>query len=459
MSSKWSDRLWHTLGFRLAMWYAVIFVASSLVVSVLTYYLLAQSLRQRDHEIIQNSLAEYAAEYQRGGLAALDRALARERASASREPLFVRVLGQGQQALFFRTPYGGDFDLDDLGGSAWTTAPGRGQDVRLEVATVRLADGTLIQVGKSTESRVALLARFREVLGLVTLTVVAVGLIGGAALTRSALEPIRRLIRAVRDVIQTGRMSARVPVSGAGDPVDELSALFNVMLERIDTLVAGMRGALDNVAHDLRTPMARLRGLSERALQSAASPEEYREALADGVEEADRIITMLSVLMDISEAEIGTLKLQLERTPLARAVADAVGLYDDVAEERGVTVVVHVPADVAVIADPARLRQVLTNLVDNAIKYTPAGGRVEIQASQAGPDVHVAVRDSGVGIPDADLPRIWDRLYRGDASRTERGLGLGLSLVRAVVQAHGGRVEVESTPGAGSTFTIALPAA
>jgi len=460
MSSRWIDRLRHTLGFRLALWYAIVFVVSSLAVTALTYVLLASSLQQRDREIIEDSLTEYVRAYRLGGIPALQRAVASDQTAGRREGLFVRVIGRREQLTILSLP--GDwteFQLDRLPEPGWTSVRGARSDVVLEVATARLADGTLVQVGKTTGSREAILQRFREVALLVTFGVVFVALVGGAALTRSALAPIHRLIEAVRGVTRTGRMDARVPVRQTGDAVDELGALFNVMLARIEALVDGMRGALDNVAHDLRTPMARLRGVAEAALRDARTPDEYRDALADCVEEADRIATMLNVLMDISEAETGTMRLEREPVDIAAVVRDAATLYDDVAEERQVLIAVDAPPDLWVTGDVARLRQVVTNLVDNAVKYTPAGGRVDISARADGHDVAIAVADTGIGIAAADLPRIWDRLYRSDASRSARGLGLGLSLVRAVVQAHGGRVAVDSEPGKGSTFHVWLPSA
>jgi signal transduction histidine kinase len=186
---------------------------------------------------------------------------------------------------------------------------------------------------------------------------------------------------------------------------------------------------------------------------------------------------MLNTLMDISEAESGAMQLKREPIRLADIVARAVELYRDVAEAKGVSIDVRLKpdattgeeigayvasgfsrtsGDVVVMADRTRMEQVAANLIDNAVKYTPAGGRVEVTVRREGDQAVVAVRDTGVGIPADELPRIWDRLFRGDTSRTERGLGLGLSLVRAIVQAHDGTVDVTSEPGVGSTFTVRL---
>ncbi len=330
---------------------------------------------------------------------------------------------------------------------------------RLETASLRHADGTLVQVGKSTDAREDLLARFRAVLGLVTLTIVFAALTGGVIVTRVAVRPIRRLTLAVGRIIRTGRTDERVPLSGDGsdDAIDELTRLFNAMLEKIEGLVSAMRGALDNVSHDLRTPLTRLRGSAEMALVSTPDLDRYRDALADCVEESDRVLAMLNTLMDISEAESGVMHLQREPLSLGAVVARAVDLYREVADAKGIVLTARTPDDVRVEADATRFEQVAANLIDNALKYTPAGGRVDVEVRTDGDRARFTVRDTGLGIPPEERPRIWDRLFRGDASRAERGLGLGLSLVKAVVEEHGGTVDVESEPGKGSQFTVSLP--
>ena len=250
-----------------------------------------------------------------------------------------------------------------------------------------------------------------------------------------------------------------MPLEGTGDAMDQLTALFNTMLVKIEGLVTAMRGALDNVSHDLRTPLTRLRGTAEMALAGPPDLERYREALEECVEESDRVLVMLNTLMDISEAESGTMQLRREPVSLAAIVARAVELYHDVADAKGVTLRADTAEDVGVTADRTRLEQVAANLIDNAVKYTPPGGRVDVEVRRTAEAALLRVRDTGPGIPRDELPRIFDRLFRGDQSRAERGLGLGLSLVKAVVEAHGGTVDVASEPGRGTVFTVSLPLA
>jgi signal transduction histidine kinase len=461
MSSRWVDRVSQALGLRLAAWYLGTFLASTLVIGGLTYGLLATLLETRDHDIIQSTLREYATRYQAGGLPALARAIEIEQRAGSREPLFVRVIGPFEDVLLYSLPETwGAFDLSELAGGPneiWSQVRARDRNAVLEIATINVGGGSFLQVGKTSEARNQLLSNFRRVLMLGAGAALVIGMVGGMFLTRSTLKPLRELRDAVRRILQTGQTDDRVPVYGTEDTVDELSTLFNAMLARITTLIHGMRNALDHVAHDLRTPMTRLRVTAEAAL-ATNDPARHREALLDCLEESERVLSILTTLMDISEAETGTMKLNVSQVDVARLAEEVTDLYEDTAEDSGVGLEASVAPALSVPADRDRLRQALANLVDNAIKYTPRGGRVDIAAAREGSEIVIRVSDTGPGISEQDLPRIFDRLYRGDHSRATRGLGLGLSLVRAYVQAQGGSVSVNSKPGEGSTFTMRLPA-
>lgn len=452
----------------MAAWYSLVFILSSLALFGLGYFLLSSSLEQKDRELIASQLRLYASRYQSGGLPAL-----REEVQAGhKESLFVRVAGPENETVFQNIPTDwGDFDLKQLeaalvkGDLQWSHLFGQEEEEelikdpdRLEILSVRLPDGSVLQVGKTTEARKEVLEYFQGVFAVVMIAVLGIGVAGGAWLAHRSLRPVRDLAGALRSVRETGKMSARVPTRQTGDELDELAELFNALLDTIESLVNRMRSALDNIAHELRTPMTRLRGAAEMALHSNPDTETYKQALSDCLEEAEQTLTTLNTLMDVAEAEAGAMKLDLEPVDLPALIRSVVGLYEHVAEDNGIALRATVSERLCLRADSKRMRQAVANLLDNAIKYTPAGGRIEIEAHSEQQQVLISVRDTGIGIKPEELPKIWDRLYRGEASHSQRGLGLGLSLVRAVVLAHKGSVEAHSEPGQGSRFVIYLPA-
>ena len=464
MFSKPNSALARAFPLRIALWYAGLFVVSAAAVAALTYVLLARALAAQDHSTLESMLGRYAAEYDRAGLRALQALIEADAGEGRHERLLVRVIDTGTEVVYFAEPPGWSaFDMSRLDEPAalragWITLANPPDGSVLEVGTAALPYGVIVQVGRSSHVRDELLAHFRARALQVLVLVVLVGLVGGALLTQVALTPLRALEGTVRTILRTGRFEARVAVRDSRDPLDELGGLVNDMLGRIQRLIGGMRGALDNVAHDLRTPLTRLRAVAESALLSN-DPAAMRDGLERALEEADRVNATLTALMDISEAETGTMRLDVTSVDAGAVVAEALELYADEADDKGVTLTTAVPTPVAIAGDRTRLRQVLANLIENAVKFTDAGGRVEVTATGAPGEVTIGVRDTGRGIPESDLPLVWDRLYRGDASRSTRGLGLGLSLVKAIVEAHGGRVAVASTPGGGSTFSVVLPAA
>jgi signal transduction histidine kinase len=464
MSSGLRDHVRSTLGLRLAVWYAALFLAGTLVLFALTHALLARSLEQRDREAVRLALAEYASEYATSGPAGLVRTLTAQEQLGAHVDLFVRAIDRRRGIRYLSQPgRWTDFDLDAPVPSpqprtyVWSRLASQSGDNVLEVASMSPADGVVLQVGRSDQGRHEVLERFRDLLGALLGATVVIGLAAGSVLTRRALRPVNDLARMVDETVRTGRLDARVEAREGGDALDALGRDVNAMLDRIESLVTAMREALDAVAHDLRTPLMRLRVAAETALQGEADAASCRESLSDCLEETERVQAMLDSLMDLSEAEAGTMALHRQAIPVRSLLEDTLSLFGDMAEDRKVELRIAEPVDHVVDGDLNRLRQVLANLVDNALKHTPPGGQIILGSQAEGDQVALTVTDTGEGIAPGDLPRIWDRLFRGDRSRSKRGLGLGLSLVRAIAEAHGGRVEVHSAPAQGARFTVHLP--
>lgn len=458
-----------SLAVRLSLWFAAMFTAGFTAIFGLLYWTLGRQLERQEAEALELRLQQYADIYAASGLNGLRQRVAEDSASPRVRSLFIRLLNARGEPVWGLIPPGWiEEDARRVavpdGWGGWTER--RSYSVRvpkdeqqdLAIAGRVLPGGLLLQVGRSTDSRAVLLAPLRKTFLWVGGAVVVIGFAAGVVAARRATRPLRDVIETAQRIIATGALDARVPSPKRDDDVAELVRAFNTVLDKNAGLLRAMREALDNVAHDLRTPLTRLRGTAELALQGAVVGDggAQNEALADCVEQADDVLRLLRTLMEISEAEAGMLKLEKTNCDLGELARSAVELYAEVAEAKPVTLDVEVAGPVPVLGDATRLRQAIANLVDNAVKYTPAGGRVTVRAALAKDEAVLTVSDTGPGVPVAEQARVWERLYRGDWSRSERGLGLGLSMVRAIVEAHGGRVGLHNASGGGAVFDLRL---
>jgi signal transduction histidine kinase len=456
-----------TFTFRMTALFSIAFILSSLILFGFAYFLISSSLEANDRTAIRLKLKEYGDSFQTGGLAGIKERIDSEGGLGALRPFVIRAADINNHTLFLKPPdEGTNYDFKQLERrgpvmiDTWIRLPatGIGEDDVLDIASMRLADGSVIQIGKGPEEREEVLDHFQNSFAAILLAIVILSLAGGYLLTNRALRPVRNLIGVLVPIINTGQIKARIPVNHTNDEFEELSIRLNQVLEKIDALVGGMRGALDSVAHDLRTPIARLRGVAEMALTSDPSLDSYREALSDCLEESEGILAMLNTLMDISEVEAGSMRLTREKINTSSLLQHVCELYRCVAEDKNISVNIDCDEGVSMYGDRNRLLQAVGNLFDNAIKYTANGGTISVNALQRDHQVSIEIRDTGVGIPPEELPNIWDRFYRCDKSRAQRGLGLGLSLVKAIVQAHKGSIKVFSQLGFGSRFVISLPA-
>lgn len=324
----------------------------------------------------------------------------------------------------------------------------------------RLPDGSRLLVGFDEyevdkvrqDIRQAALASFGIMLLL------ALG--GGWLLTRAALRPVET-IRSAAQQIMAGDLQHRIPLrpdDRTQDEFDRLAQTLNAMLDRIETLIASVRGATDNIAHDLRSPLTRHRSRLEAALHHPPSAEDLPDWLERNLVDIDQVLSTFQSLLRIARVNSGLLRSEFHELDLSRLVRDAIELMDALAEERGLSLHGSAPESAPYTGHRDLLFQVVLNLLDNAIKYSPPGGKVDITLRAEGPDWIIEVCDQGPGIPPAERSRVFERLYRMDSARSTPGLGLGLSLVQSVATLHGGRITLDDG-GPGLKAAMHLPRA
>ena len=427
------------------------------------YAYIASTLKQHDRDLTKAELGELVTKFTDNGITGIDNLLESKRRFHQKHPFLVRIADANNKTIkiYLPAPWT-EFNVNELSNivpkpdNQWIVLKALGGNHKLEVASKRLSKGFWIQVGVSSADRNKILFRLRTTFGKIFGPMVIFGLISGWLFAYYMLRPIHNLVKAVKSV-RSGNIDAQVPLRGTGDELDELALHFNSMLQRVATLLKSMKDCLDNVAHDLRTPVTRLKILAERALELPQNAKNQYNALSSCAEEADRINSMLNTLLNISEAESGILQLAYEDIDIYKYIVNIVDAYRLVADEKRINIIINGDKSLIGRIDPNRMSQAMANLLDNAIKYTPQEGNIHIDYSVIDNSIQIRIQDDGIGITPDDLEFIWDRLYRGKNHQIQDGLGLGLSQAKAIIEAHRGSITINSTSGKGSVFTINIP--
>ncbi len=447
---------------RMTLRFALLFMLCATALFITVDYLLERSQREKDQQQISSFIESYQRLDAQVGLEKLEHVIDRDAPYFLRSEMRVLIHDKDNNPRRLLQPehWSGELRITETA-QQWQQGVLADSQTQLLVRQVALSDGATLTITKSTIERQQQLANYRRLMLSVMLPLLLLGLILTGYMNWRALRPLHDLIDTVRR-LHANQLSARVAVRNPDSELGELAQLFNDMLAQIERLITAMSQSLDSVAHDLRTPLSRMRLSVESALSNpqtdaAVLKDLLKEALLDCAEESERIESMLKTLLDLTEAESGLLKLHPEPIELTELAEQCLELYRYVAEEREVELCLEAPETVLINGDPIRLSQVLANLLDNAIKYTPAGGKVKLSLQTADNQILLSIQDTGIGIAATDQPLVFDRLFRADSSRSEPGMGLGLSLVKAVVEAHQGSIELDSQPRQGSCFKVLLP--
>ncbi|CAN0381313.1 unnamed protein product [Discosporangium mesarthrocarpum] len=446
-------RLLRSATFRLALIYMLIFGGSVAVLLGFLYWATVGVLSEQTDETIQADITGLAEQYERRGTPGIA-AIIGERIRKDPGGRTVYLLTDP-----LRRPLVGNLDSwptvepDEDGWIAFELVDRADPDDRPHLARAKrfvLQGGLNLLVGREVRE----LERTRRMIVNAMIWGIAITLAlafaGGIAMSRTTARRIDSINQTSRDIM-SGDLDRRIPAGGTGDEFDQLAGNLNAMLDRIQGLMEGLRHVSDNIAHDLRTPLTRLRGRLEDLDDAALTPADRTERIDAAVAEADTLLSVFNALLRITQIEAGGRRDNFAAVDLAAVLSDVAELYEPVAQEKGLSFSAHVDGADTVSADRDLLFQSVANLADNAIKYTPAGGSVTLHATGKS----IAVSDTGPGVPEAARGDVFRRFHRLEESRNAPGSGLGLSLVKAVAQLHGGEIRLEDNrPGLKAVLTV-----
>jgi len=468
-----------SLSFRLVTWYAGVLTLVFVLLGALTVILLREYLESnvldtqaRRARQITDTLVAAAS---RTGESTMAREVEALYAPEANER-FIRITrGDGHVVYASKAPHDGSFDPATVPAPSLTQG---GVFLRKEslpkgsvlIAAVSNANANagatdsryVVEVGVSTARTEETVRQVLLMLAIGLPIAVCIAVAGGFVLVRRALKPVDNLSQKAAAITQHN-LSERLPVVQTGDELERLSLSLNLMISRLEDAINSSKQFVADASHELRTPLAVLRGELENLAQDLQLESQTRETLGSALEEVDRLAEIVEGLLALSRLDTGEVKPEWVRFDLAELVATTADQMSLLAEDKHITVVCDCAERVMIEGDQSRLKQVVVNLLDNAIKYTPDGGRIRLEITREEGSAVLDVVDDGIGIPAEALPHVFKRFFRVDGSRSREqgagGAGLGLSIVKSICDAHGARVEVSSTPGQGSRFRIRQPLA
>ncbi len=452
--------MFKSLASRLTALYTLLFAVLALIVFGIINYNLKSNLLERIDEKFYSDGREFTEIYQQGGLDALHQEILLEELSEGSDEMFIRIYSPELDIVdASNTEKWSDLPakpglLDNLTAPKFETLTLPARSSRARIFYQPLGDGYLLQTGMVLDDDEQLLASFDRVFLFAFTTMILVGTVIGFYISRRALAGVQQ-VRETADQISRGDLSQQITFDAQTVEINDLISSINRMQSRIGTLIKELRDVTNNIAHDLRSPVTRMRGLAEITLSGEQTLEEYRNMSGAVIEECDSLVGMINTMLEIAETDARVKPLQTEPVDLVDILRDVAELYSPVAEDKGIDVSLRITdTPLLVDADRSRLQRVIANLLDNALKFTPAGGRVALEARKTDNSVQILISDSGIGIDKDDLPRVWERFYRADSSRSTPGTGLGLSLVQSIVHAHGGTVDIESEKNSGTHVSV-----
>lgn len=447
-----------TLTFKLITLYITLYICSFLLFMLIAFVVFYRSTERNEIKIVNDEIQEIVDKTRNGSFEDLVKESSEEILELGSTNLLIHLEYQGED-YFLPTREAWEGYLSALPNpphDKTISISRKGSMSFLRVGAATLPYGAVVHVGYISNSRKELLDLFVHISGVIFIPILLAGIAIGYYMVTRSLRDISRVRRTAVEIYR-GDLDSRVERSYNGDELDQLSEAFNTMLSRINFLIRNMAEMVDNLAHDLRSPLTKLKANAEIALLSDKPAEFFKAVLEKSLSDYDRIITLINHVLSISEAETGVAPLHLEWVGLRELVESVHEFYAPLAVDSGIEFVIEEIDDLSIHIDKARIWQCLCNIVDNAFKFTGEGARIRLTAKRCDRCVIIAISDTGIGIAEKDLPYIFERFFKVDRGRTGQGYGLGLNLSRAIVKMHGGSIKVDSTVGEGTTFSIVLP--
>jgi signal transduction histidine kinase len=465
MFSKTIHKIWHKLAFRLTVWYAIIFTASLFGALYVFYIMVTNAIQKNIDEGLLEELGEVSATLALMDAASTFKVMNIEAQSDGIDKIFLRLLNRtGKVIATSDMTYWKNAEINknalnrinDGGSSIFDTQTIPGRHHKIRVIYGMIDTGKIMQIGVSLDEKDNFLNVIYATITPIMIFFVLLSAVIGWFMANRALSGVEEVTKTALD-ISKGVFDRRVHIKSKSDEIKLLSEAFNRMLDHIQNLMKGLSEVTDNIAHDLKTPITRMRMAAETELGNADFCEEGHKLAASIIDECDNLLQMINTMLMISKEESGISERVKEPVDLSQIIKDAFELFFPIAEEKGIKCLNHVPDNVTLGGDSHGLQRMVINLLENAIKYTPAGGRVTISSHIEENIIRIVFHDTGIGISEEDISHIFERLYRCDKSRSPKGFGLGLSLALAVAHAHLGDITVASQHSKGSTFTVILP--
>ncbi len=454
-----------TLSFRLTIWYAGIFTLSSFIAfSVFYLRIYSITMARADEELIEET-EEISAALNKGGIGTVRAEIAEDAEEEDENNIFFRVISRDGEILATTNMSSwGNIDIshktikaqDSQANYVLQTLAIPGREYKARVISAPIGPKEIFQMGMILEEEEEYLKIFRNLFYLLFLVMAFISGLFGLFIARQGLRDVEEVTRTAIE-ISSGLHDKRVRVKDRYEEIERLGNAFNMMLDRIQSILLAMREINDNIAHDLRSPLARIRGIAEMTLVREKSADDFKKMAVSTVEECDTLIEMVNTMLEITEAEAGVAQQNIEEFDLAKLISDACDLFRPIADDKHIDINLSIPDELHFRTDRKKLQRMVTNLLENAIKYSPDGGTVAISVLVHEGQIDIVIEDNGIGISQDDQPHIFERFYQSDKSRSTTGIGLGLSLAKAFAVALGGKIIVKSTLGEGSTFTVNLP--